>query len=273
MAGRHFQLSTGSLFLTWLIAAVVILLLPSGVTDRGHLVFHRLFRPILESQHDLQLDVTGPGETAAGITQAQYNTLKKDFSDLHAQLLALHDEYEQVTRIRSGLPVIFKDALVPARVTGSGDSLSHEIIIDKGTDAAIAVGNYVLSAGKNSIVGIVAETGLHLSRVLLLTDARQKIAVQIQRPGETTDNIPGLMVGSGKLACTISNIETGRDVRVGDSVLGRSHPGLLNVPLVVGEVAAVRPDDKHPLLWDITVRPVDDLTRLDNVAVIIIEDF
>ena len=259
--------------MTWLIAAIVVLFLPPKITDRAHLVFHQLFRPILELERKVQTSVTDDAHTESNIDRQEYDRLKKDHSNLHAQLLELHAEYEKATQIRAGLPVIFKDELIVARVTGTGDPLSHEIIINEGTNAGVSVGNYVLSAGKNSIVGIVAETAQHLSRVLLLTDARQKIPVVIQRPGRTTDSTGGLMVGSGKTDCTIANITTEKNVQVGDMVFARSHPGLLNVPVVLGEVTHVRKDDKHPLLWDIAVRPVEDMKHLDDVAVIVVEDF
>lgn len=272
MAGRHFQLSTGSLFLTWLIAAIVILLLKPSITDRAILVFHGIFRPVLDLERQVQTGVTNDTNAEGSVQQQEYDRLKKEFSNLHAQLLELHEEYEKATQMRSGLPTPFSE-LVIARVTGAGDPLSHEIIINKGTDSGIIVGNYVLSAGKNSIVGIVEETGEQLSRVLLLTDARQKIPVVIQRPGQTADSFGGLMIGSGKTNCTIANITTEKTVKVGDMVFARPHPGLLNVPVVIGEVTRVRADDKHPLLWDITVRPVEDLKHLDDVAVIVVEDF
>ena len=43
--------------------------------------------------------------------------------------------------------------------------------------------------------------------------------------------------------------------------------------MVIGEVSRVRPDDEHPLLWDITVKPIDDAYTQTVVAVIVPADF
>ena len=62
-------------------------------------------------------------------------------------------------------------------------------------------------------------------------------------------------------------------VDVGDVVFAATKPGYLNIPIVIGEVTAVEPDDEHPLLWEITVQPVEDMTQLSDVAVIVTVDF
>ncbi len=272
MAGKNIQFSTGSLFTTWLLVAILILCLPPEHTGKAVFFFQKTCGPALEWSRKVQLSILPTPATEQTATQAEYDHLKKDFNNMHAELLQLHREYETLTQMRSDLPQPFSDNLQLARVAGSLGNLSHKIMINKGDDANIKAGQYVLSAGKNNIVGIVEETRGQLSRVRLLTDAGQKIPVQIRRVGVAKD-IGGLMVGSGKTTCRISNIDVQRDVQVGDLVFARSHPGLLNTPVIIGEVSNAVPDEKHPLLWDITVKPVEDLTRLDTVAVIVVEDF
>ena len=271
MAGKHFQLSTGSLFLTWLIAAIVVLLLPASVTDKAPLSFYKVFMPVLGLGQKSKLAVTETQTNQDAITQAEYDKLWKNFQNTHAQLLQLHQEYELLSQIKSGLPQPFSE-LVLARVTNSVNSFSHEIIINKGEENGVKVGQYVLSAGQNNIVGIIDQTGKQLAKVRLLTDAGQKIPVQIIREGQST-GIGGLMLGDGKMGCKIANIQGARRVDVGDAVFARVHPGLLNAPVIIGTVSEVKPDEKHPLLWDISVKPVEDMSRLQDVAVIVVEDF
>lgn len=271
MAGRNFHLSTGSLFFTWLIAGIVILLLPPSVTGQAHFLFQKTFRPVLQLGRQIQLSAISKHSDNGEITQEEYDKLWKSYKNLHAQLLQLHEDYETLAEIRSALPTPFSE-LVLARVTGSVNSFSHKVIINKGTDAGVKPGQYVLSAGQNSIIGIVDETAKQLAKVLLLTDSKQKIPVQIRREGEMQD-VGGLMVGDGKTGCRIANIKEKQGVKVGDAVFARVHPGLLNAPVVIGKVVEVRPDDKHPLLLDITVQPIEDMGRLNDVAVIVVEDF
>jgi hypothetical protein len=42
--------------------------------------------------------------------------------------------------------------------------------------------------------------------------------------------------------------------------------------LVLGEIIDVRPDDKHPLLWKITVQPAEKMSQLNNVAIIVADE-
>ena len=78
-----------------------------------------------------------------------------------------------------------------------------------------------------------------------------------------------MMVGNGTDTCSISMIDRQQDIREGDVVCAAAVPDKLNIPLVVGEITHVRPDDQHPLLWKITVRPAEEMNRLNNVAIIV----
>ena len=78
-----------------------------------------------------------------------------------------------------------------------------------------------------------------------------------------------MMVGNGTDTCSISMIDRQQDIREGDVVCAAAVPDKLNIPLVVGEITRVRPDDQHPLLWKITVRPAEEMSRLNNVAIIV----
>jgi cell shape-determining protein MreC len=39
--------------------------------------------------------------------------------------------------------------------------------------------------------------------------------------------------------------------------------------MIVGEVQQCKRDNKNPALWDITVKPSCDITKLNNVAVLL----
>jgi hypothetical protein len=62
------------------------------------------------------------------------------------------------------------------------------------------------------------------------------------------------------------------DIREGDTVYASAVPGLLNCSLIVGEVSHIEAYDMDPLLWDITVEIAEDLSRLNDVAVIIADE-
>ena len=109
-----------------------------------------------------------------------------------------------------------------------------------------------------------------MSRVRLLTDANQQIEVRIRRDGTTVD-IPAMMTGNGKDGCIISLVEREKDVRPGDAVYAAPRPGLLDTPVIIGQVTSVMPDEESPLLWKIFVQPTEIPATLKTVAVVVPE--
>ena len=272
MAGRHFHLSNGSLFFTWLIAGIVLLVLPRDKTSRVWDLFRSAFNPVLRIGRPVQDDYPPtPLNPDDAVGQEQYRQLWKDYNNLKATLRTLHSDYERLASIRSQLPRAY-GAVVMARVIGPLSSYRHEIVINKGRNDGVRQGQYVLSADKNCIVGVISECSEGNAILRVLTDSKLSLEVRIVNEEQERD-IQGLMFGNGKSACKIKMIEREKKIDVGDVVFADAKPGYLNVPMVVGEVSAVEPDDEHPLLWDITVQPAQDMTRLDDVAVIVIEDF
>lgn len=268
MAARKFHLSNASLLTSFFIFAVVLQFVPNKYTSPVNNMFFDLFNPLLKLGRDVQMDVVRlrPGQEDA-VSRADYEKLWKVYKNTHAQLLKLHGDYEQLAKIRTALPRFFS-GLVQANVTSTPSSFSHEIIINKGSDAYVQTGQYVLSAQQNSVIGVVRETAEQMARVRLLTDANQGIEVRIRREGSDKD-IGAMMFGTGKIVCKINMIEREKDVRPGDTVFAAPQPGKLDIPIVIGEVIDVQADELHPLLWDIAVQPVEDMSRLDAVAVIV----
>ena len=81
--------------------------------------------------------------------------------------------------------------------------------------------------------------------------------------------LEGPMTGDGRDGCRIGLIPIKEyDVRVGDTVYASAKLGLLDTPIVIGEVAQVKPDRNTPVLWDIHVRPIFP-ARLTEIAVIV----
>lgn len=269
MAGRNIHFSNASIFSSFLIASLVLFLSPTSLTSKVSLLFHDTFQTLLQVGRDGRMKTERmEGDSEDAVSHDKYARLWKSYNNLHAQLMRLHEDYERLANIRSGLPQLSKDALVIARITGTGSNYSREVMIDKGSEASIRPGQFVLSEQNDSIVGVVSEVSETAAKVRLITDTMQTLEIHIYRNG-TDQDIRAMMVGNGTDTCSISMIDRQQDIREGDTVFAAAVQDKLNIPLVIGEITHVRPDDQHPLLWKITVRPVEEMSRLNKVAVIV----
>ncbi len=247
------------------------MLLPHRVTSKISFFFYATFEKVLRVGRDVQLDALRlhPGQEGL-VSRLEYEKLWKSYQNVHAQMRHLHQNYEALAYLRTALPQSYS-GLALAQVTGTAGSYSHEIIINKGSNDLIRPGQYVLSEQTACVVGIVENTSEQAATIRLLTDAQQSIEVRICRDG-TDKDIGAMMFGGTKGMCRISMVDRQEDVREGDTVYAARRPGKLDVPIVIGEVVSVQPDDLHPLLWNITVMPAEDMTRLNTVAVIVADE-
>lgn len=270
MAGRKNHVSPTTLFFLLLIAAFTLLLLPQSWTDNLNMLYLSAFNPLLQIGRQTEHLRQSDGQYVA---RPEYDKLWKAYENLHTQLMKLHADYETLARVRQGLPMPGTGYLL-GRVTNVNPGIRHEMVLDRGAASGVAVGQYVLSeTGKGdlrsfSVLGTVSETAEQVCRIRLLTDPAQKLEVQIRRPG-TDQMIAALMEGDGKTGGRICNLAWDYDVRQKDVVYAAPKPGLLEIPVVIGEISHVKRDDKSPVLWDIAVELVDN-PLLQNQAVVLV---
>lgn len=103
------------------------------------------------------------------------------------------------------------------------DPFSHRVMIDRGRDRGVEVGQAVIDGA--GIMGQVEEVNLHFSRVRLITDPNHALPVQISRTGLRT-----VAFGMGNTArLSLPSLPREADVREGDllvtSGLGNRFPG------------------------------------------------
>ncbi len=268
MAARKIHVAPGTLFLALLIAGFILLWLPQSLTYLLNFLFLRVFDPLLRLGR--QVEIEGSRTHSApqeSIDPAEYYKLKKAYENLSIQYQTLHRDYEKLSRIRKEVPLPWA-GLVLAQITSSTRGARHELILNRGADHGVATGQMVLSESSDSVIGIVQEASARMARIRLLTDSAQNLEVRIRRNGSDREYI-GRLTGDGKNACRISLLSRDYDIRPGDMVFAAARPGVLETPLVIGECSQVRPDDEHPLLWDISVKPFDDAFAQTVVAVIV----
>ncbi|MEJ5260890.1 MAG: rod shape-determining protein MreC [Anaerohalosphaeraceae bacterium] len=265
MAVKKNHLSPGLLFITLLLAGFILLWLPQRITCHLNFLFVSVFDPFLRLGRTLEASKFRTAADGPTVDAAEYERLWKAYQNLSAQYQALHREYEILARFRKEKPLPWA-GLVLAPVSSSVRGLRHELIISRGSDHGLAPGQMVLSEKGDSVLGIVQEVSARLSRVRLLTDSSVTLEVRIRREGAELEYV-GRMSGDGKNGCRIPLLSRDYDIREGDVVFAAPQPGVLETPLVVGRCVRVRPDEEHPLLWDIAVRPVEDAYAQKVVAV------
>ncbi|WP_281085159.1 rod shape-determining protein MreC [Methylophaga thiooxydans] len=142
------------------------------------------------------------------------------------------------------------------------DPFSQQVVIDKGKNYGVYVGQPVLDA--KGVMGQVTETSQLSSRVVLLTDPSHSIPVQINRNG-----LRAVVTGRGlgeKLQMDF--LPHNADIRVGDLLVTSGLGGRFPVGYPVGEVIAVDfPQGKA--FADIKVEPAANLATSREVMLVL----
>jgi len=267
MAMNQTKISKSVLLTSLLLASLILLLLPSRLTNQFHFGFFRLFGDLLNLGSTSDITYLNTNVDLSGyVKRSEYDRLQNAYANLYADILEEHTKLEKLAQLRVGLPRP-GTGLVLAEVINASMGYHHKIIINKGTDDGILPGQYVM--GNNSIIGTVSENLTSgTAQITLSTDADHRMLVEIAANSENAF-IRGLMQGTGKKDCAVSMISREYKISNGDAVYAAKKPGYLDTPRIIGRVIKCEPDDKNPLLWDIKVEPVYKIDELERVAVIV----
>jgi cell shape-determining protein MreC len=129
--------------------------------------------------------------------------------------------------------------------------------INRGRDDGIREGFYVLA--DNCVIGTIDQVSQAAATIKLITDPAAKMFVQTEKGGA------GIMTGSARNAC---RVQLAAKVPAGQSIFAGKRPGLLDSPIMVGKVTACR-SGSIPMLYELTVQPACDYSKIDNVSVLI----
>ena len=135
------------------------------------------------------------------------------------------------------------------------------ITINVGQADGVAVGMPVVTGGA-VLVGRVAETGLHTSKVQLITDPGSNVAAILQQSRAT-----GLVVGQPDGSLRMLYIPQEDTVQVGDVVLTSGLGGAFPRGLVLGQVAQVVKQD-FALFQEAIIHPAVDYRRVELTLVV-----
>lgn len=200
----------------------------------------------------------------AALTQENAN-LRAQQLLLRARLqksLALERENRQLRALLNSSTELNKEQLQVAQLLAVNiDRFQQHMILNQGQSAAVHIGQAVLDP--YGVLGQVERVLPETSQVLLLTDRRSAIPVEITRNG-----IRAIAVGLGALQqLSLVNLPKTIDIRVGDVIvtsgLGRRYPAGYPVG-VVQEVVR----DPGQAFTQITVTPSAHLNRTRLVLLV-----
>ncbi len=140
-------------------------------------------------------------------------SLKREVLRLKSELILLDQYKEENQRLRKllGSSFVRDEKKVVTEVMAVDTSpYRHQVVIDKGRIDGVYVGQPVIN--EKGIVGQVTFVAAHNARVLLLTDAKNAIPVQVIR-----NDIRVIASGNGEMdEIQLEHIPTSTDIQVGD---------------------------------------------------------
>jgi len=245
------------LFAWFMLAGFILLFVPQNLTNKFQFAFAHIFRWPLSIGRNISLSARTRQPLTDMASRREYN---HHITNLEKWLEQEHKKVEKLSGLRDRFAL--EDVkFILADVIPASDRSANKLIINRGKNYGIRQGQFVL--GDNSIIGTISNVSFRSAQVKLVTDPTSKIAVKIA--GLNTGRV---MQGDGNNAAKILMLSTKHDVKVGDVVYADKKIGFLDDLIVVGKVEQCKRGDE-PLLWDITVKPVCDIERLNSVAVII----
>ncbi len=249
------------MLLTWFILTGLILLFaPQGLTNNFQSTFAHIFRLPLSFGRGISLSASTQQSSADVVSRREYNKLQNHLANVTELLNQEQLKNQKLSGLRSKYAWEGVKYVVADVITSANDSGRNELIISCGEKDSIKQGQFVL--GDNSIIGIITKVGPRTACVKLICDKNLKMAVKIDGT-----KINRVMQGNGDNSAKIQLMK--HKVKIGKNVLASKKTEFLYASMVVGKVSKCKRNEENPLLWDVTVKPVCDIDRLSDVAVII----
>jgi len=192
---------------------------------------------------------------------AQLERRVLELSQISQQFLSLRQENARLRELLGSQARLPTEVLIAELVGVVPIVNSHQIIIDKGSEAGVGVGQAVIDA--DGLFGQVVEVSRFTSRVLMITDTSHALPVQINRNG-----VRSVAGGTGRRdALVLENVPVTADIREGDLVETSGLAGRFPVGYPVGYVASVTIAETSAYA-EIIVRPTAQLDRSRHVLVV-----
>ena len=195
--------------------------------------------------------------------QERLSDLKAENERLVARNVELEEAEQTAERLESllGLQSLYNLQSTAARiVSGSTDSWSSTVTIDKGTSSKISVGMPVTDS--NGAIGQIVRCGPSSSTVRLITDENSSVSAMIQ-----SSRAQGVLRGSIDGTLHLTLVRTDQMVAKGDMVVTSGLGGVFPKGLPLGKVLSVE-HTSGSLYYEIEVEPLSSAEGFEEVLVI-----
>lgn len=184
-----------------------------------------------------------------------------ELTQISQQYLSMKMENERLRALLGSRARLPAEVMVAELIAVVPTVNTHQVIIDKGTDAGVQLGQAVLDA--NGLFGQVVEVDQFTSRVLLIVDPSHAMPVQVNRSGARS-----VAAGTGELdRLVLENVPVTADIQVNDLMESSGLGGRFPRGYPVGIVTSVEIDDTSPYAR-VDVRPLAALDRSRHVLVV-----
>ena len=232
------------------------------------------FKPVSVAVDGVASDVTAIFSTIVEIDQLRQENqkLRADNDELEAEARAaeeLRRENEELTallQLRTGLDYRTTAAAVIAR---ESSDVRRTIVVDRGSDDGLEVGDIVITRG-GALAGRIVDVGPSFASVALISDSTSTVIGQLSGAG-----VVGKVTGTGQERgeLVMSDVDATAEVTDGEEVFtaGIELGGGIRSPypkgLLIGRVVDVV-HDPNEVVQTVFLEPASPLDRIEYVLVI-----
>ena len=264
--GNNNQGTGGRELVVCLVISVVLFTVGVRTGEDGPLgavrgAFQTVTTPVRLVGSAITMPFQGLGNIFSNLTadQATLSELQAENDELRSRNAELEEAEQTATRLQGLLDLQSSYNLQSTAahiISGSSDSWSSTVTIDKGTSSGLSVGMPVTSS--SGVIGQIVECGATSSTVLLVTDESSSVSAMVQ-----SSRAQGMLDGEVRL----DMIRTDPTVEVGDIVVTSGLGGVFPKGLPLGKVTSV---EKNPgsMYYTIVVEPYAHTENAEEVLVI-----
>ncbi len=231
-------------------------------------ISHAAMQPIYE----LSLLPSYASHWASGSTQSK-ESLRRENVQLKSQLIHAQAKLQQQdyilaqnARLQGILSTTRPEQfdLNLAQVIGTDTNLLKQIVVlNKGAQDGVQVGQTVID--EKGVLGQIINVYPNTSRLLLITDEQQSVAVTVKRTGQR-----GIVTGEGiPSSLQLNYVFKTSDVRVGDELISSGLGGRIPAGYRVGRISLIK-DTQADNFRSIKVTPAANF--IDNAYVLILQE-